>query len=338
VQPSFLNIVGGRLEGALHQTDDDETVSVLEHLENLLELHVGPQEAARLAGLVDENYVLYRHRDFQPPVEHGETEEYADTDQPLPEGHHHDRAEPLLHANSRTIRPVMVADDTIYDPDTGTWLISNWFARVDAAANRQNAYLWLANIAPDLASGSTLGSDNNRILVRTQIAGYRVLTPFGKTQINPKPSAKCGGAGSFIDVVRGLSTSSTSTNGYWMWWTRHYSGGCAYISTLGKSPRDGAVGWSGYGSGTVDWTSFVFMHESGHIIGGTHSTNTAASPETVSSHRCNFFGFWPVGPTGPSLMSYASGTRTYCFAATPASGTPKRNLTKVAEYLHPRIQ
>ena len=45
-------------------------------------------------------------------------------------------------------------------------------------------------------------------------------------------------------------------------------------------------------------------------------------------------GFIPIGPTGPSLMSYASGTHTCCFAATPASGTPKRNLTKVAEYLH----
>ena len=355
LQPSVLNLIGGRLEGALLGTDDDTNASVLEHLETMLELHVGADEAARLAGLTPHNYLVYRQQEFQPPVLHGEQElplvqsagSHAahvahDGENPLmayAQEPGTSGVEPSLHANVRTLRPVMIADDTIYDPDTGSWLINNWFSRVDAAANRQNAYLLLANIAPDIATGSTLASDNNRVLVRTKISGYLVLTPFGKTQINPKPSASCGGSGTFIDVVRTLSNTYTAVdNEYWMWWTRHYGGGCAYIRTLGRTPRNGAVGWSGFGSGTVDWTSFVFMHETGHIIGGTHTTNTAASPETVSSHRCNLFGFWPVGPTGPSLMSYASGTRTYCLAATPSAGTPKRNLTNVAEYLHSFLQ
>ena len=355
LQPSVLNLIGDRLEGALLGTDDDTNASVLNHLETMLELHFGAEEASRLAALTTANYVVYRQQEFQPPVSHGE-EEHEVNQVSGAHGEHGDAgvANPLmayaqdpasvdvapsLHANVRTLRPVMIADDTIYDPDTGTWAINNWFARVDAAANRQNAYLLLANIAPDIATGSTLATNNNRILVRTQIAGYLVLTPFGKTQINPKPTASCGGSGTFIDVVRTLSNSYTAVpNEYWMWWTRHYGGGCAYIRTLGRTPLDGAVGWSGFGSGTVDWTSFVFMHESGHIIGGTHSTNTATSPETVSSHRCNLFGVWPIGPTGPSLMSYAGGTRTYCYAATPSSGSPKRNLTHTAEYLHSFLQ
>lgn len=353
LQPSVLNLIGDRLEGALLGVDEDTNASVLNHLETMLELHFGAAEASRLAALTDANYLVYRQQEFQPQVGHGEGEEVQGDQVSSAHGDHgaenplmayaQDPASvdvaPALHVNGRILRPVMIADDTIYDPDTGTWAINNWFARVEAAANRQNAYLLLANIAPDIATGSTLASDNNRILVRTEIAGYLVLTPFGKTLINPKPSGSCGGSGTFIDVVRTLSNSYTAVpNEYWMWWTRHYGGGCAYIRTLGNSPRDGAVGWSGFGSGTVDWTSFVFMHESGHIIGGTHTTNSASSPETLSSHRCKLFGVWPIGPTGPSLMSYASGTRTYCYAATPSSGSPKRNLTHTAEYLHSFLQ
>ena len=352
LQPSVLNLIGGRLEGALLGTDDDTNASVLEHLETMLELHVGADEAARLAALTESNYLVYRQQEFQPPVLHGEQEPpgvgangaHAEHDGENPllayaQEPSADGAERSLHVNGRTLRPVMIADDTIYDPDTGTWLINNWFARVDAAANRQNAYFLLANIAPDVSTGSTLTSDNNRIIVRTKISGYLVLTPLGKSRINPKPSDTCGGEGTFIDVVRTLSnTYTTVANEYWMWWTRHYGGGCAYIRTLGRTPQAGAVGWSGFGDATVDWTSFVFMHESGHIIGGTHVDDNATSPDTVSSHRCNLFGFWPVGPTGPSLMSYASGTRTYCFAATPATGSPKRNLTNAAEYLHSFMQ
>ncbi len=335
LQPSVLNIIGGKLEGAFFTggPGSPSTASVIDNIENLPELHVGADEAQRLASMTSNNYIVYRHENFQPDVEHGETifpNGQTSTDGTV-------GPTPQSHTLTRILRPVMVADLSIYDPTPGTWLINNWFARVDSAANRQNAYLWLANIAPDIASGSTLTSNNNRIFVRTVIAGYRVLTPFGES-LYTTPTNSCNGSPNFVDEMRKLSHNFLSfQNEYWMWWTRNYGGGCAYINTLGSTPFDGAVGWSGFGSGTVDWTSFVFMHESGHIIGGTHTTNNASSPETVSSHRCNLFGFWPIGPTGPSLMSYASGTRTYCFAATPASGTPKRNLTKVAEYLHNNI-
>ena len=337
IQPSVLNIIGGQLEGAYYGNPNSKTVSVFEGIQNLLEPQVGAAEAQRLAGLTKSNYLVYRQQDFQPNVAHGEVP--FNPQGPAVDAAIESEITPQNHTAVRILRPVMVADSSIYDPDTNTWSINNWFDRVDAAVNRQNAYLWLVNIASDIpSSASSLASDNNRIYVRSKIAGYLVLTKFGKSLIT-FPTQSCGGSGSFVDVVRKLSNNfTTHTNEYWMWWTRNYGGGCAYISTLGKTPQGGAVGWAGFGGGSVDWTSFVFMHESGHILGGTHVTNAPGSPETFDSHRCKLFGFWPIGPTGPSLMSYASGTRTYCFAATPSSGTPKKNLTKVAEYLHTHIQ
>jgi hypothetical protein len=342
IQPSVLNLIGGRLEGLNFGTGGNPNATVLDHLENVLQPRFGSAEAERLAKLTGANYILYRQQDLQPPLLHGEIEYLVDVigmEDELATYEVDLALDPTAHVSFRVLRPVMVADDTIYDPTTQTWKVSHWFARVDAAANRQNAFLWLANIAPDILNppaGWTLKVNNNRIMVKTMIAGYLVLTQTGKELINaaPKPTKGCGGAGTFIDRVRSLSNNYKINNEYWMWWTKAFGGGCAYISTLGRTPRDGAVGWSGYGDGTVDWTSFVFMHESGHILGGTHVTNTGTSPETLANHQCKLLGFIPFGPTGPSLMSYASGTRTYCFAASPSSGSIKRNLTKVAEYLN----
>ncbi|MDZ7708406.1 MAG: M12 family metallo-peptidase [Trueperaceae bacterium] len=343
IQPSVLNLVGDGFEGAYYGNPESEAVQVIEKIDSLLQPHVGTDEARRLAALSDANYLVYRQQDYQPPVEHGEIPapevigldthgEPADADGDAVRDTTAD-----VHATSpfETVHPVMVADSTVYDPDTDTWLVSNWFDRVDAAANRQDAYLLFSNIGSDVPSStSDLAVDNNRLLMRTEIAGYLVLTEYGKTQIS-YPSNTCGGSGSFVDVVRQLSTSTPNAeNEYWMWWTKQYGGGCAYISTVHRDPNDYAVGWSGYGGGSTDWTSFVFMHESGHILGGTHQTNAAGSPETYDSHRCTIFGFWEVGPTGPSLMSYASGTRTSCFAVTDSDGVPKKNLTKSAEFLH----
>lgn len=334
MQASVLNIIGARLEGAYYGNPSRHTSSVLESIQTLLQPSMGDAEAKRLAQLTDSNYVVYLQKDFQPPVKHGETTfsgASLGTAGAL---------RPQSHASTpiNTLHPVMVADSTVYDPDTGHWLVSHWFNRVDAAANRQDAFLRFVNVGLDVPSSqSSLSTDNNRVFVRTRIAGYLALTKYGKTQLS-FPSTKCTPSNSFVDNVRKLSNTYTnSANEYWMWWTEYYSGGCAYISTLGKAPQQGAVGWAGFGSGTVDSTSYVFMHESGHVIGGTHQTNAPGSPETYDSHQCKLFGFWEFGPTGPSLMSYAGGTRTYCFAVTPSDGTPKKNLTKVAEYLHSNL-
>lgn len=345
IQPSVLNLVGDGLEGAYYGNPESEAVQVIEKIDSLLQPHVGTDEARRLAALSEANSLVYRQQDCQPPVEHGEipapvefvnVETHAESDDAHDQAVRDTTADVHATCPFETVHPVMVADSTVYDPETGTWLVSNWFDRVDAAANRQDAYLLFSNIGPDVpSSASDLATDNNRLLMRTEIAGYLVLTEFGKSQIS-YPSSTCGGAGSFVDVVRQLSTSNPNAeNEYWMWWTKQYGGGCAYISTVHRTPNDYAVGWSGYGGGSTDWTSYVFTHESGHILGGTHRTNAPGSPETYDSHRCTIFGSWEIGPTGPSLMSYASGTRTSCFAVTDSDdGLPKKNLTKSAEFLH----
>ncbi len=339
-QPSVLNLIGERLEGARFGGPDEPHVTVLDALDNVLAVRFGRTEAERLAGLVPENYLLYRQADLRPTLLHGEEtfEDHGDAldvvepvwlPQPPP-------PPPPPHASGRVLRPVMIADDTIYNPILEVWRVDDWFARVDAAANRQNVFFYLANVAPDVSAfWSLLPTNNNRIMIKTEIAGYRVLTPAGWQANVKKPDKGCGGTDSYINQVRGLSASVISvSNEYWMWWTREFgSGGCGYIATMGRTPFRGAVAWTSIADSTVDWNAYVFMHETGHIIGGTHRTADGTSPETVASHRCKFLGVTPFGGTGPSLMSYAEGAPTLCFAATPDAG-PRRNLTQVAEYLN----
>jgi hypothetical protein len=346
-QPSVINVIFD------HQTNTSlgfeaayygaENPSVLESLASLLDLHVGGEEAERLVGLTDHNYLLYTHDDFQPPVLHGETEE-TELNPPVEPPVILNPLNHFLENGWRTFSAVMVADDTIYNPDTGSWLVSGWFSRTAAAANRANFYWVWAQWGPQIpASATTLpsGVRNNGLVVRTQLRQYRVLTQSGKQKVTnalPFPGL-CGVSGSYLSFLRGLSgTNQRFVNDGWMWWTKRYNGGCAYLNTIDKAPKDGAVGVSSFNSSSTDWTSFLYMHEFGHLIGGTHVTNAPGSPETFDSHRCRLLGFFPFGPTGPSLESYASGTRTYCFATTSTSGTPKKNATKVAEFLHSRIQ
>jgi hypothetical protein len=345
LQPSALGLIGDHLEGTAFGTDLNQNVTVIEHLGNALQPHFGTNRANELAALAAENYLVYIQNQYRGQLLHGEPHSALVTPSGIAAG---DAASaeplvaPLIHTMVRELRPVMVADASVYDPSTNTWHVSNWFDRVDAVANRQDANLWLSNIAADIPSwASDLPTNNNRILVRTRIAGYEALTLDGQARLSyPAATNVCGDAAdSFINQIRLLSRDVIAVpNEYWMWWTRAYGGGCAYIEGLGKTPLRGAVGWSGYGDGTHDWTSFVFMHESGHILGGTHRTNDGTSPETLPDHRCTLLGEIPFGPTGPSLMSYASGSFTFCFAASDLSGAQKRNLTQVAEYLNTNLK
>lgn len=330
LQASVLNVIGSQLQATYFGNPDIAGASVLEGLQTVLEPKFGAEEAKRIAALSPDNYLLYRQADYQPAVTHGESELPPEV-----------KVGALNHVGERGIKvlhPVMVADATIYNPDTGTWLLPNWFARVDGAANLQNfMYMW-AQFGPDFNSAPTsaLSVNNNRIFVRTRIGAYKVLTRYGKSILN-MGSNLCGGSNSYLGNVRQLSTNSPAyPNEYWMWWTIRWGGGCAYVRTINQTPRNGAVGVSGYSAASQDWVSFVFMHEGGHIIGGTHTTdNTGNTGETWNSQRCKLLGIWPFGPVGPSLMSYAGGTRTYCFAATDHARNPvNKNLTRVAEFLH----
>jgi hypothetical protein len=351
-QASVLSIIGDRLQGTYYGQGDSEVASVLESLETLLEPHFGTVEAKRLARLTRRNYIVYSQADFQPEFhDHHEGHEEDPPGEEPREEPVEPRVtaglEPQKHMLERPLRVVMVADPTIFDPDRPAgqrWLISNWHQRVEAAAAKQNWSLKYPNFFPNVPTFAwSFTPNNNRISVRTVIVGFRVLNTDLKQMLLPYPEARCSGNPSYIQRVTNLSPNHKNHhNEYWMWWTRQYgNSGCAWVAKLHKTPRNGAVGWVSFGNNTtVDWTSFVFTHETGHIIGGTHVTNDATSPETLASHRCRLVNGHETGPTGPSLMSYATGTRTRCFAASDHTQfwPHKRNLTKVAEYLHHHLK
>ncbi|MBI3961748.1 MAG: hypothetical protein HY335_03270, partial [Deinococcus sp.] len=353
-QPSVVNIIGGQFQndrqGRIQLGDGQLEASyfgfgqgapsVLEGLRRLLERHFDQGKVDELMSLTPANYLLYSALNYQflPEVPHPElpVERVSPGDLPA-----------RNHVAGRFFRPVMVADDTIFDPTPGVWLIPDWFSIVDAAANQQNLYLFWAQIGPDIpfcipftSPCSFLIPNNNRIIAKTEVAQYRVLTPLGESLLAPAHTNNidlCSGAQYFLDEVRKLSLNFLQFNNeYWMWFTRdptYGNGGCGYIGTLGRTPFDYATAVTGLLGATLDRAKFVFMHESGHVFNATHNTNAAGSPETFDSHQCRLLGIWPFGPVGPSLMSYAAGTRTFCYATTPPGG-PRKNITQVAEYLH----
>ena len=388
-QPSVLNVVGNELEGAYYGPKL-EMPSVIESLSNLLGTAFEPEEVRKLLANTDKNYIVYSQANFQPGLNHvDEKENQADNgDKVLAEHNHaehdhgpdfgehshgnHDHGEHSHGEHSHSgglgtqghaledgwkyINLVPVADDTIYDPSTNDWKINNWFARMEASANRMNLFNVWMNLHADIpATGSTLATRNNRFMVKAKIREYRVLTNYGKSLIS-HPSASCSGNGSYRDVIRGLSNSTKRfDNEIWVWGTKHNYGsvgGCAYTEALGMSPRGngqpcvlphrnydkcGAIVWISFRNNTQDRIALLTMHETGHTIGGRHDNDASGSTgEADNSQRCRFL-FWNIGPTGPSVMSYASGDQTYCFAWSDADGTPKRNASWMAQFMHPRL-
>lgn len=355
-QPSVLNIVGGQLEGAYYGPEA-ETPYVIQGIRSLLATALEPAALDVLLAGSRKNYLIYHHAGYQPGLEHI-TEEVT----PTQETDHHDAdtVQPQAHAFTdgiKYVRMVPVADDTIYDPDTGSWLFgkSDWIDRMEAAANRASLFWTFAQVAADIpASSSDLATDNNRMLLRMLIPEYRVLTENGKALLTPHASSGCGGTGTFRDDIRSISNSTLRyDNEFWLWSTQDdfTGGGCAYSQTLGLSPRGttdcsfidgrnypacGSVGYIELRSGhTTDWTSLVVIHEAGHALNGRHDNDTSGNTgETFNNHTCRFLGIFEFGPSGPSIMSYASGTQTFCFAATPSGGSPTKNLTLIAEHLH----
>lgn len=375
-QPSVLNVVGGELEGT-YFGPKLEMPSVLESLSSVLGTAFEPKEVERLLSNTDKNYIVYNQANFQPGLNHvDEKENQADNGDKVLAQHNHAEHDHGPHSHGehshdggglgtqshaledgwKTLNLVPVADDTLYDPVTNDWKINNWFSRMEASANRMNFYNVWTNLHADIpAVGSTLATRNNRFMVKAKIREYRVLTPFGKSLIS-HPSASCGGNGSFRDVIRGLSNSTKRfDNEIWVWGTKHNYGsvgGCAYTEALGMSPRGngqpcvlphrnydkcGAIVWISFRNNTLDRISLLTMHETGHTIGGRHDNDASGSTgEADNSQRCRFL-FWNIGPTGPSVMSYASGDQTYCFAWSDSDGTPKRNTSWMAQFMHPRL-
>lgn len=371
-QPSVLNVLSGasfgqELEGAYYGPRL-EAPSVLQGLRSLLTPVHGSARVESLLQGVEENYLVYNHVHYQPGLEHVDEDhapavpaaQHEDHEQ---EGHEqHEASEPRAttlapqdHAFTdgwRTVNLVPVADDTVYDPEDGTWAIDDWFSRMEAAVNRMSLFNVFVNVHPDHAGSAD--ADNNRFLVRARIPEYRVLTQTGKDRLVPHPSSGCGGSGSYRDEIRQLSlTTERYANEYWLWSTQDdfSGGGCSYTQVIDLAPNAGAncdqidnrsyancgsLGYIELRSGhTQDWTSLVVIHEAGHALNGRHDNDAFGSTgEADNSQRCTFLGIWEFGPTGPSIMSYASGTNTYCFAWTPPDGSPVRNVSLVADFLH----
>jgi hypothetical protein len=126
-------------------------------------------------------------------------------------------------------------------------------------------------------------------------------------------------------------------NEYWMWWTNtdRYPGtwGCAYVGRLHLTPRGGAVGWVSFRNYTLETVGQTFMHETGHLLNANHTG-------VARSQRCRLLGILPIGVTGPSIMGGTSdrNLRTNCFAVTPDPASSLRNRTRIAEYLHARLE
>ena len=240
------------------------------------------------------------------------------------------------------LRPVMVADATVYDAVAGERLVPNYFARVDAMANRQDLFFAWANLASDAAPPSltSLTQFSNAFAVRTRIGGYRRLTVSGQEGF-AFPDSECGapGDGTLMDAYAQRSRdANTLENEYWMWWTNtdRYPGswGCAGgFGVLHETPRDGAVSWTSFRNYTLETVGQTFMHEGGHLLNAVHSA-------AATGVRCSVLGILPFGVTGPSIMGGTGdrNLRANCFAVTPGTATALRNRTRVAEYLHQRLE
>lgn len=351
-QASTVSLIGDELAFS-YSGPQLPNASVGQGLRSLLQPYVPAPELERLLREAGVDYIVYDPADDATSIEAFHPKLGPERSDP-PRGAEHDHAghahagapRPQNHFfedGEKTLRPSVIADATIYDPDTRTWLVTDWFERVDTAVLRQDfAWTW-TQLGADIPPGaSALPRDNNRLSVRTKVSQYYRLTRYGKTLADPAayPSDGCKGSDTLIKVFRDISAKQIHVdNEYWLWWTNDRGSGCAYGGVLGLAPRDGNVGWVGMRNKTADRSALTFAHESGHIIDASHSIDaegdTGWTASSSSGHRCYLLGIFPLNPQGASLMSYdTSGSRTYCFAYTGPEGSPKKNTTRVAEFLH----
>lgn len=340
-QLSVLSVIGDELEGTYYgaQLAAPHTPSSLQGLRSVLDVHYDEATVNRL--LADgggANYLLHNQADLRPFQQDGELHvdalgagaANASPTELRPASH-------FLEDGVKYLNVVMVADSTVYDAVEGRRLVPNYFARLDAMANRQDVWFRFVQMSGTAAPASlTTLNPSNAFSVRTRIAGYRRLTESGQEKL-VFPADDCGDEGSLIDNYRALSWNKhTYDNEYWMWWTNTdaYPGswGCAYIGALHQTPRGNAVGWTSFRNYTLETVGQTFMHETGHLLNAVHSAS-------VTSQRCRVLGIFPVGVTGPSIMGGTSNRnlRTNCFAVTQPTATSLRNLARIALYLHARL-
>jgi hypothetical protein len=336
-QLSVIAIVGDELDATYYGNllAWPHTPSSLQGLRSVLDLHLDPAAVDRLLAATPLNYLLHNQTDLAMNAD----DDHLDV---IPNGIATDpgaRSERFLTNGTQFLRPVMAADPTVYDAATGVYLVDHFYARADAVANRQDvffAYLQLSD--SEAPAGLTmLDQWSNALSVRTRIGGYRRLSAAGQATF-VYPEVACANEDSLMQAYQAYSPDAhTVTNGYWMWWSNSdaYPGGwgCANVAGLHKTPRAGGAAWVGLRHSTQETVAQSFMHESGHLISGSHGGAAAVQ-------RCSLLGAMPVGVIGPSIMggTHDRNLRTNCFALTPPYATKLSNMTRVAQYLHTRLK
>lgn len=341
-QMSVISIVGDELEATYYgqQLEAPHTPSSLQGLRSVLDTRLDAATVDRLLASTNANYLLHNQIDLNmgqyDDELHLDDAAVAAADATVAPANH------FLEDGIKYLRPVMIADSTVYDAVAGERLVPNYFARVDAMANRQDLFFAWANLSSDAAPPSltNLTQFSNAFAVRTRIGGYRRLTERGQEDFT-FPTNRCDalGNGSLMDEYAERSRDENRLdNEYWMWWTNtdRYPGawGCAGgFGTLHETPRDGAVSWTSFRDYTLETVGQTFMHEGGHLFNAVHSASATGT-------RCTILGIFPFGVTGPSIMGSTSdrNLRANCFAVTPDPASALRNRTRVAEYLHQRLE
>jgi hypothetical protein len=342
-QMSVISVVGDELDATYYgqALEAPHTPSSLQGLRSVLDVHYDPVTVDRLLAGASANYLLHNQVDLRFPV--GDDDHEYESAGAVSAAVRHDvrTSDHFLEDGIKYLRPVMIADSTVYDAVEGVRLVPNYFARVDAMANRQDLFLAWAQLSAEEAPSNLTSLDqfSNAFAVRTRVGGYRRFTVSGQEGFS-FPTSRCGpaGSGSLMDAYAERSRDSTTyDNEYWMWWTNtdRYPGGwgCAGgFGTLHETPRNGAVAWTSFRNYTLETVGQTFMHEAGHLLNAVHSA-------AATSVRCRVLGIFAFGVTGPSLMGGTSdrNLRANCFAPTLETATSLRNRTRVAEYLHDAV-
>ncbi len=337
-QASDVSIINNQLS-ASYAGNNVQYPSVLEGLKTTLYMHYPVAQVDSLLGQATYTYLLYNQLHYLPERVHGYPENQAsiltpqETIKPL--GHFEDeefKAELLL---------VPIMDATIFTASTNTWLIPEAHAYAESAVNKQNSVWQWTAISMD-QSGEI---SNSSLSVKTTIHQFVGLSGNSLSQLDPDnsdhyPADSCrdedDDGKSFIQNVANVFAGLyDDDNMYKLLWTNAYGGGCAWAGTLNSNPKF-ATGWVGMKDSTMDFIKETQVHESGHIVGGTHAFDEfGSSGETTHLHRCKLLGIAEIGHEGPSLLSYnRTNPHTLCFAYPTESGTPEKNLTKVAKFLH----
>jgi hypothetical protein len=336
-QLSVISIVGDELDATYYgsRLDWPHTPSSLQGLRSVLDLHFDDATVERLLAATPLNYLVHNQTDLDLDVD----DDHLDVVPNGIAGEVGPRSERFLTNGTQYLRPIMVADPTVFDAATGEPLVHNFHARADAAANRQDVFFAYVQLSDSEAPAGLTMLDqwSNAFSVRTRVGGYRRLSAAGQAAFG-FPALPCANEDSLMQAYQARSRNRTTLdNEYWMWWTNTdiYPGGwgCANVAGLHKTPRNGAVAWVGLRHSTLETVAQSFMHETGHLINGTHGSAAAFQ-------RCSLLGVLPVGVVGPSIMggTLDRNLRTNCFAPTPPYATKLSNMTRVAQYLHTRLK